>query len=83
MCVPYYCTVKYKQMSVGKGLWHVGSAEQIMDVLGITFVWYLMVCRSVEIYGGTGGDIWIMSWLFVELSPVGCHFQWFLWLWYG
>ena len=43
-------------MSVGKGLWHVGSAEQIMNVLDIAVFWYLVVCRSVEIYDGAIGD---------------------------
>ena len=56
VCVLYYCTVIYKQMSVGKGLWHVGSAEQIMNVLDIAVFWYLVVCRSVEIYDGAIGD---------------------------
>jgi hypothetical protein len=34
----------------------LGSAEQIVNVLDITFFWYLVVCRPVEIYGGTSGN---------------------------
>jgi hypothetical protein len=30
--------------------------KQMINVLDITFFWYLVVCRSVEMYGGTSGD---------------------------
>ena len=43
---------------------HVRSAEQIMNVLDITFFWYLVMCRSVEIYGGTICDRKYMHLLF-------------------
>lgn len=70
MCVLYYCTVKYKQMSVGKGLWHVGSGRANYECF---------VYCSFLVFGGVqvGRNLcWSQWWQKVNVSASRRRYLW-------